>query len=320
MRPVFVGGCPRSGTTLLGALLGAHSRCLCVPEMQFNVNHLLDLDWDGERMTWRRLGDLLEEKWDFRLWGIPGDALYGAPEGEPPEADRIPGYREAIESVVRRYAGETGAASPDVWIDHTPGNLRQGGELLARFPDAHLVHLVRDGRAVAASMVPLSWGPHTVVGAARSWSEWLSFGLAREAVRDDRVHRVHYEELVRRPTDVLGELCGRLGLDPEEGLGTRTEFRLPSYSRRQHSLVPRPPDPTRADAWRDDLADRQVEIFESLAGDLLSALGYSLVHGGRARRPTAGERRRLRLRAMLLTPLRRVRRWLRRRRHARDPG
>ena len=32
MIPVFIGGCPRSGTTLLGAMLGAHRDVICPPE------------------------------------------------------------------------------------------------------------------------------------------------------------------------------------------------------------------------------------------------------------------------------------------------
>jgi hypothetical protein len=40
MKPVFVGGCDRSGTTPLGAILGAHPECACVPESQFVLDVL----------------------------------------------------------------------------------------------------------------------------------------------------------------------------------------------------------------------------------------------------------------------------------------
>ena len=36
--PVLIGGCDRSGTTMLGSMLGAHPRCICVPETNFIVH------------------------------------------------------------------------------------------------------------------------------------------------------------------------------------------------------------------------------------------------------------------------------------------
>ncbi|MGH2753432.1 MAG: sulfotransferase, partial [Actinomycetota bacterium] len=41
MKPVFIGGCERSGTTMLGAMLGAHPRHLCPPEMPFKIDVLI---------------------------------------------------------------------------------------------------------------------------------------------------------------------------------------------------------------------------------------------------------------------------------------
>jgi Sulfotransferase family len=34
-QPIFMVGCPRSGTTLLASFLGVHSRLICGPETEF---------------------------------------------------------------------------------------------------------------------------------------------------------------------------------------------------------------------------------------------------------------------------------------------
>jgi hypothetical protein len=69
-----------------------------------------------------------------------------------------------------------------------------------------------------------------------------------------------------------------------------TGFKLPQYTQKQHSLIGRNPDSKRVTAWETSLTRRQVEIFESIAGKLLSDLGYSLRHGSGAKKITKIER------------------------------
>lgn len=236
----------------------------------------------------------LRRNWRFRVWELPlePEGFWEAwPEAPPETRERgAVTYREAVEGVVRVYAAAHGLPVPEVWVDHTPGNVRDGNTLLDLFPDARLIHLVRDGRAVAGSVTPLDWGPNTVWAVTDWWPLWLAFGLALETARSDRVIRVGFEALVRRPREVLGRICPRLGLDPEEDFGRQTAFRTPGFTKAQHALVDRPPDPARADAWRETLSAREVEVFESSAGDLLRSLGYALEHGRGARRPSRAEK------------------------------
>jgi hypothetical protein len=59
MKPIFIGGCERSGTTLLGAMLGTHPRYLCVPEMKFKIDVLSS---SGEESATGRERQLPREK------------------------------------------------------------------------------------------------------------------------------------------------------------------------------------------------------------------------------------------------------------------
>lgn len=287
MRPIFIGGCSRSGTTLLGALLGAHSRCMCVPEMPFKFRQLRRLEWGAGGATIAEITDRLRTSYKFKLWGLDDDALRTAAGGD---GDARLSYRETIDHLVRAFAQRVGRPEADVWVDHTPGNVRHVTRLLDEFPDARFVHIVRDGRGVAASLVPLRWGQHSVIGAANFWVRQLGYGLSAELWDPGRVTRIHFEPLLREPRRAMADLCERLGLEPEDRLGRVTRFALPRATSGQHALVRRPPQPDRATAWRRSLAPRQIEIFESIAGDPLRCLGYELVFGGEARRPSMVER------------------------------
>lgn len=315
MRPIFVGGCPRSGTTLLGALLGAHSRVVCVPEAPFKFRLLRALDRDDGTVLPADVSEVLEASYKFRLWGVAPEAVAdpgnGVAEDASGASERIR-YREALQRLVRRYARERGEDAVDVWVDHTPYNVRYARRMLDAFPEGRLVHLVRDGRGVAASILPLDFGPSTILDAAKQWSAWLGYGLAAEQWDPERVRRLSFEDLVRSPEETLSGLRDWLGLEPE-GPGGATEYDVPRFTRDHHALVTREPDPQRAAGWRRSLSSRQIESYEAVTQDLLSYLGYELMHGDEARLPSTPERAlsavRGRLAGLRNAIRHRVRRW-----------
>lgn len=174
MKPILIGGCERSGTTLLGAMLGAQASHLCVPEMQFKFDILHWADNGGtDRLDTAETVKRLTRRARFRLWELELDGAA--------MPDESASGREMIEWLIRRYGKKAGKALPEVWIDHTPKNIRHAQTLFTAFPDARMVHIVRDGRAVAASvLLPLDWGPNVIESAARFWAERLAYGLAAE--------------------------------------------------------------------------------------------------------------------------------------------
>src|SRR4051794_27962840 len=136
-RPIFpfVVGCSRSGTTLLRALLDAHPLLAVPPESHFAVAPRL-----------RRLG---RDPW-FRLWGI-----------EPPDLRGLD-VADAVRAVFAAYAAAQGKPR---YADKTPHYVSHLPLLAERFPEARFVHVVRDGRDVALSLLEVPWGPDDVEGA-----------------------------------------------------------------------------------------------------------------------------------------------------------
>ncbi len=193
----------------------------------------------------------------------------------------------------RTRAREAGADNePLLWIDHTPANIRNVTKLVEHFGDAKFVHIVRDGRAVASSVLPLEWGPNNILDVADWWLGKLSFGLAACSVMPDKVRMIKYEALVEHPERELPSLCNFLGIAYSERMLTGQGFHVPGYTRRQHALVGRKPDISRLYDWREKLTAREVEMFEFKAGELLRLMGY-VVAGGPLCRPSKSERFRL---------------------------
>jgi hypothetical protein len=88
------------------------------------------------------------------------------------------------------------------WVETTPGNAQAAGTLTRVFPSGRVIHMVRDGRDVAASVVTQDWGPKTIRGALDWWRDrmrLIQLGVADADPR--RVLTVRLEELVHLDRD-----------------------------------------------------------------------------------------------------------------------
>ena len=139
-----------------------------------------------------------------RLWG-----LAGGPPPVPPGLSHAEAYRFAVEAPFRAYARAHGK---ERFGDKTPAYLHAVDELLAVWPDARIVVLVRDARDVALSIVPLPFGPNNAWAAGRWWADGVRRGLDAERRHPEQVLTLRYEELVADPEAQVRRVCARLGL------------------------------------------------------------------------------------------------------------
>ena len=284
MKSIFIGGCPRSGTTLLGSMLGAHKQCLTTPESQFKFEAL------GTRGRPKNAADVqaalhrIIEHPRFKRWGISLEP------NKVPEQEIGESYGRLLEWVVRKYGEHIGKKNFSVWVDHTPRNIKAIDALFAIFPEAKFIHIVRDGRAVAASVMRKDWGPNTLIGAAHWWVHNVSYGLGAEsAFGTERIIRVKYEDLVTSPGRVMYGLCSWLGIDYDAEMAKGGGFKTGYPRPKGDVLFGKEPDVTRASAWQSELTPRQIELFESRTGEFLLYLGHELKYGLAARRASIGE-------------------------------
>jgi hypothetical protein len=290
MRPLFIGGCERSGTTMLGTMLGGHSRCLCLPESQFMDDQLAHADPDGRIDSRAALGRILAHERFRLLWDLPLDPA----QIQPTEFGT--GLPELWNGLAQAYGRKVGQPAAEVWIDHTPTNFRRIRGLLRLFPAARFIHLVRDGRAVAASLLPLDWGPNNALHAAEFWMARCALGLAAELdLGPDRVLRMRYEDILNEPESSLRRITSFIGLEYEPEMASPNASKPTRYHERQHHLVGRAPVRSRAAGWQQVLSRREVEMFEAEAGDFLETLGYQPRYGVRAMPATRVEVFRLRV-------------------------
>ena len=274
--PVFVVGVPRSGTTLLSAMLAAHPRLVCGPETHF-FDQLINVD---ARAICRRTGwptNAIDYLYSINHVGESIPANYGLTRQELAQAlsKREPSLPSILSGMIEIYMRRSGKQR---WIEKTPDHLPHVARIRKYYPDSPIVRIVRDPRDVVASLLAVPWGPSTLIQAIDLWrifddqSAWFF-----EA--DARCHTLQYEDLVRAPESTLRNLCQFLGepFDPIM-LDTSSSARLVNAANEPwKTKVGERIDVSRIQAWRQKLSEDELRLVEAWVGDRLRWYGYPVL-------------------------------------------
>lgn len=261
---MFVVGCERSGTTLLRAMLDSH-RDLAVPSESYFLIPLMNEPYSADVFL-----SLLAGHRRFVRWGLPigdvAEALRNA------KADDL---AAAVRVLYKVYAASCGKTR---WGDKSPGYVRHIRALARLLPEAHFVHIIRDGRDVALSWLDAPFGPESISHAAERWRRDVRAGrLAGRRHAPERYMEVRYESLVLRPKRVLRRICGFADLPFDRGMLDYTaraqQVIEATFEPESHQRLHRPPTPRLRD-WRREMDEGDVRAFRAVAGELLAKLGY----------------------------------------------
>lgn len=280
-RPVFVVGHRKTGTTLLQELLDGHPQLSVLPGESNHFVTFLPRPQEGiagEAQRW----------WLLRLI---------TPSGIPPfwslgrEPDAYARFTVRLLGLVagnpgRDVLGMAAVAMADgeraAWVEKTPGHEHRVPEILAVYPQARFVHVVRDPRSVAAAIVRLD----RATGRATDLVDVgltirRSFGAA-ERNRGRRYLVLRYEDLVGEPEVVMRRVSGFLCLDWADTLLTPTVGGMPATSNSAWSArrVTGEIEAQRLDLWREELDDRAAAIVAAATRSAARRHGYDLPRPG----------------------------------------
>jgi hypothetical protein len=217
--------------------------------------------------------ETLQKSWHLQKWNLPLS-------WEKERVEEIRDFRTLLFEIVEAYRlhYHPDKKEVDCWIDHTPNNLENIGFLKEIFPDARFIHIVRDGRGVAASFKEVIWGPNTVLDAACHWSKKIAVGCSAEVRDPSTVTMVRYEDILTHPEKEIRRLCQFVGIDFRPEMLEAKGLVVPEYTRHQHRLVGSAPQRSKVEDWKERLTKREIEIFEYECGTLLKTLGYETMH------------------------------------------
>jgi Sulfotransferase family len=267
--PIFVAGLERTGTSLMYALLASHPRIAMTRRTNL-WTHFYDQygdlgdDANLERcldtmMRYRRIVKLRPDRERIRHEFRAGDRTYG----------------RLFALLCQQHAEQQGKPR---WGDKSLNAERYACPIFDAYPDARIIHMIRDPRDRYASSLTRWQRRRGGIGAGTA--EWLA--SARSALLNTRDHPdsyrpIRYESVVSAPEQTMREVCDFIGepFAPE----MLTMQGAPEFSGRggNSSYGERAPGAITAASvgrFRDVLSARQVAFVQKVAGDLMAPFGY----------------------------------------------
>lgn len=264
---LFIIGAPRSGTTWMQLMLGAHPAvCTTVELTLFIYTNRWLFRWNKEAE------DIREGRWHI---GLP--MIWTAEE-----------FYGFLHDFLGRSYSQVLAEKPEAThiLDKHPTNAAFVEEIDLLMPNARFIHIIRDGRDVAASMVAakhqMGFGTGTVAASAAAWKEHVIWGQnARQF--DGRYLEVRYKDMTEKPEQTLRttfDFCDLPATD-EEIAAIVKEHAFDRLKKERMSPVDDVALPKnfyrkgKIGSWRQDFTPVERYLFDEVAGDLLVTLGFA---------------------------------------------
>ena len=241
-QPLFLVASERSGTTLLRLMLDSHPQLAWNEEFEYAVDYLPP---DGGFPPV-----------DVYHRALSHDFIFPASKFS---IDRRLSYPELVNSFLAQKLARDRKRVVGATVH------RHFERLLRIWPDARFVHLIRDGRDVARSIVEMGWAGNTW-RASLYWEEAeRDWDKLSQQLPKGRSITVRFEELVTHPASTLEEICAFCGVSFDPAM--LDYHRSSSYG---------PPDPKMVSTWKRGMSIRGVREVEGAVGPLLVQRGYAL--------------------------------------------
>jgi hypothetical protein len=272
--PVFVLGCPRSGTTVLYHML-LSAGGFAVYRSESNVFNLLVPRFHAMRSAADRK-ELLDVWLRSKLFRVSG---LDAGEISTKIMAECHGGGDFLRIVMQEIAHQQGVGR---WADCTPDHLLYMQEIKRQIPDALFVHIIRDGRDVALSYArqrwsyPLPWDRNERLGVSALYWEWAVRKGREQGKRLGADYReVRFEELITNPQQSLEQLG--LFIDHDLDYDRIQRAGIGSVSKPNSSFAGESEEIFNPVArWKTKMSLDQIGGLEELIGEALLELGYDL--------------------------------------------
>jgi len=307
----FIVGCGRSGTSLLQMMLASHPAVTMPNETGFYA------------ILWRRhprLRNIRDDAMFDRVLAIvlssPRIRAMGLDEARVRALAKAGkrSWETILLAILTTFREQRGC---DRVGEKSPEHIHYTHRIVDGFPNARIIHIVRDPRAVVLS---LSRTPFAGRFVGRNITRWqkaiLQHRRYADALGPERYRLVRYEDLVSDAERTLTSLCSFLDLPFDRAMlrhESREEKVFASWQEGHMANTLKPVFTSSIEKWKTDLSRRHIALIEHALREDMALLGYEPTGAATplpdlqlALSRSAGLARRIIRRALLLTGLRKA--------------
>ncbi len=261
---------PRSGTTLVSTILSRHSQISIAPETHFiahdwRINQHINLNKDRELYKfWQAF---VSGKW-FKDLQLKEDELYASLVKQKPRS-----FQVIFCKILKEYAAKHEKSR---WGEKTPGHYHHIDTLLEWYPNANIIFVVRDPRAVVASLLQTPWSNKYTSFHVLRWK--ACFQIMKSWSADKRVRVLKYEDLVTSPEKTVRQLFEYLDEPFEERalVNESAVFALTrdDWGNRHLKSAQSEISESSLNGWQSKLTSYQQDVVEMVNLQEMKEMGY----------------------------------------------
>lgn len=275
MQSIIIIGTQRSGSNLLRLMLNQHSQIAAPHPPHIMQTFMPLLPKYGDLSVAKNFVQLATDVCDFVMlnpvqWNVKYNVAEVASKVTSPTLVGI------YEVIYQTYAA---VWQKTFWCSKSMANLYFIPQIEAAGVHPFYIHLIRDGRDVAASFRKTIVGEKHCYHIAKQWK-------ADQDVAEENCHKfapgryipVMYENLIRDPENALRILLHHMGLQFEAPMlqyHQTNEAQKTAEAGKMWDNVRKPVMVTNSNKFLSQLSEEDVLIFESVAGDVLERHGYT---------------------------------------------
>lgn len=211
IQPVFLVGCPRSGTTLLQSLIASHPKITSFPETKFFLFGIPRLS-QPERLLF---GLTARSFHNHLINWFTNDIKRPEFLNTLPNIPILTWYMKRLIEILNELTIEQGNY---IWLEKTPDHIYHIPYIEKMLPDAKFIHLLRQGTDVIASLYevtrkyPKFWsGEWSIDLCLRQWQKAIISSINCQNKTNHLF--IRYENLVKEPVATLQKVCDFINVD-----------------------------------------------------------------------------------------------------------
>jgi len=276
VKTVFIVGVGRSGTSLLQSMLDAHPKGVFLPETHFFRKYVAARKYRSkiEKKGVKALMQILKSDDDFGRAGIAAEELLMSSEQEETPLDLEKVYKRLLKLYLKGYQDLQFVGDKD------PRNIDYLQSLKTAFPNAKILHIVRDPRDVLSSRMKAEWSKHRPV-----WQHVLLYETQLKRGRrlgkqlfGNNYYEFRYEDLIAQPEKSLQAISRHLEIEYSEAMlkFSKSAERLVDkneMSWKKETLGPLLKE--NKNKWKKSLNLRQIAMAEQVCTTAFKDFGYS---------------------------------------------
>ena len=181
---------------------------------------------------------------------------------------------EIISSLMEKNALGEGK---ERWLEKTPYYVLNIKTVLEMFPDAQFINIIRDGRDCALSMIDRKKDLKifNMYHAANIWKQYVDTGqAAKEYLGNEHYCEIRYEDLINDPDKTLRGVCLFLNEEFEQSM---VDFEKSKDPNSKTPMLGKSIQNENSEKWRSRMSNRNIQLFESIAGDTLKNNDYPVL-------------------------------------------